>query len=358
MITAAFYAPLKPPDDPVPSGDRTMARSLQAALHKSGINTVLASRFRSRDPSGELDVQKSKTSAAEVEIRKIIDGNMSRKWHFWLTYHNYYKAPDLIGPAVSAALGIPYLLIESTRARKRIGGLWDTYAHAAETASDAADGIFYFTQHDAEALLAYAPATQRLIHLPPFLPTEVLPPASHCPRTLLTVGMFRSGDKLASYELVAQTLKLVSAPDWHLTIVGDGPERPKVERLMSVFGDRVSFLGALSGNALNDAYQEAGVFLWPGVNEAFGMVYLEAQAAGVPVIAQDRPGVRDVLAPVLPRPTVEAGPGALAAQIDHLLGNDAVRREAGQKSRHFVADKHLIDHASMTLGSTIRDILA
>ena len=46
MSTVAFYAPLKPPDDPVPSGDRTMARSLLAALREADI-FVLPSRIAS-----------------------------------------------------------------------------------------------------------------------------------------------------------------------------------------------------------------------------------------------------------------------------------------------------------------------
>ena len=45
----AFYAPLKPPDHPVPSGDRRVAQLLWQALQMGGHEPVLASRFRSRD---------------------------------------------------------------------------------------------------------------------------------------------------------------------------------------------------------------------------------------------------------------------------------------------------------------------
>jgi hypothetical protein len=45
----AFYAPLKPPDHPVPSGDRRMARALIAALTLAGCPVELASRLRSYD---------------------------------------------------------------------------------------------------------------------------------------------------------------------------------------------------------------------------------------------------------------------------------------------------------------------
>ena len=49
----AFYAPMKPPDHPVPSGDRTMARLLVRALETAGHEVRLACRLRSRDPRGE-----------------------------------------------------------------------------------------------------------------------------------------------------------------------------------------------------------------------------------------------------------------------------------------------------------------
>ena len=335
-----------------------MARALLKALETAGYSANLASRFRSRDASGSAAVQQSRIQEAEIEIRKIIDKNEAKNWQFWLTYHNYYKTPDLIGPPVSRALNIPYLLVEATRARKRLGGPWDTYARAAEAASEAADAVFYLTRHDAEALVAYAPDNQKLVHLSPFLSRDKLPPVSPCPPKILSVGMFRTGDKLASYEIISQALTLLNTPDWHLTIVGDGPARPQVEQLMSAFGQRVTFTGTLGGEALQDAYRDAGLFFWPGVNEAFGMVYLEAQAAGLPVVAQDRPGVRDVLARDLLRPPVDAGPQALAHQIDRLLLDHSYRKQAGVDARQFIEHKHLLKHAGLTLATTINEVLA
>ena len=357
MTSAAFYAPMKPPDDPVPSGDRTMARALQSALYAAGYTAEIASRFRSRDAKGCAGFQESTILDAQIEIGKILDKTEAKKWQFWLTYHNYYKAPDLIGPAVSQALNIPYVLAEATRARKRLNGPWDAYARAAEAATDAASTVFYFTQHDEEALSAYAREGQKLVHLPPFLPTATLPPASVCPPNLLSVGMFRAGDKMASYDLIIKTLMRLKHPNWHLTVVGDGPERHSVEDQMAQFGERITFTGALSGDALHQAYQNAGIFLWPGVNEAFGMVYLEAQAAGVPVVAQNRSGVRDVLAPVTTRPSVSSGPAALARQIDTLLADDAARRDAGRASRQYVEQNHLLTSAAHTLETALKEIL-
>ena len=57
MIEAAFYAPMKPPDHPRPSGDRTMARALMAAMEQAGFAAEVASELRSRDGSGDAAVQ-------------------------------------------------------------------------------------------------------------------------------------------------------------------------------------------------------------------------------------------------------------------------------------------------------------
>ncbi|MBK1671374.1 hypothetical protein CKO28_25570, partial [Rhodovibrio sodomensis] len=53
MTRVAFYAPLKPPDDPVPSGDRRMAQLLWQALERAGCTVELAGRLRSRDAHGD-----------------------------------------------------------------------------------------------------------------------------------------------------------------------------------------------------------------------------------------------------------------------------------------------------------------
>lgn len=343
----AFYAPMKPPDDPVPSGDRNIARGLVAALEHAGAEVVLASRFRSREGRGDAARQEELIAAAEDEIGRVVEEGRGAGWQAWVTYHNYYKAPDLIGPAVSAALGIPYVQIESTRARKRLEGPWAAFALQAEAAADAAQSIFYFSERDAEALRRDAPERQRLLHLRPFLNRQALPAVAHG-SGILSVGMMREGDKLSSYRIIAETLGRLDRTDWQLRIVGDGPARGEVETLMRPFGDRVRFLGQLEGAALEAAYAEARMFLWPGVNEALGLVYLEAQAAGLAVVAQDRPGMRDVLAPGR-FPAEHEGAEGLAKMIAGYLEDDMRQNAAAMAARAHVEKYHLLPAAAVTL---------
>jgi glycosyltransferase involved in cell wall biosynthesis len=352
-VSIAFYAPLKSPHHPVPSGDRTMARALMAACAHAEVAVCLASELRIYDKLGDKVTQAELSRAACAEVVRLLDDPASSAWLAWVTYHNYYKAPDLIGPAVARGLGIPYIQVESTRARKRLVGPWADFAAAAEAASDAAHTIFYFTQRDAETLRRDAPEGQTLIHLPPFLARTALPAPS--PRTgpMLSVGMMRRGDKLASYQLIADTLALLPANlDWALHIAGDGEARAQVTQLMVPFGRRVTFLGALDPQAMDRVYGDASLFFWPGVNEAFGLVYLEAQAAGLPVVAQDRPGVRDVVSGQHPRP--HEGSEAMAHQIVALLSDRVLRDRLGQAARDKVAGHHLLGAAAETLVSALK----
>jgi hypothetical protein len=333
-----------------------MGRNLMAALRAGGAEVHLASEMRVYDRAGDPAHQADMLQAAKGETEHLIARGRSEGWQVWLTYHNYYKAPDLLGPAVSSALGLPYVLVEATRARKRLKGPWAAFAHAAERACDTAALIFYLTQHDAEALTDRAPAGQMLCHLRPFLQSASLPPPSDRTGPMLSVGMLRPGDKLASYALIAETLHHLQSKAWRLSIVGDGEAREDVAALMQPFGAQVELLGEMDSDALQAHYSTASLLLWPGVNEAFGFAYLEAQAAGLPVIAQNRPGVRDVLAPgTYPDPA--QGPQALAQQVDALLSDPHAAQAAAAKARSHVAAHHLLGSATETLLQAIRKVM-
>lgn len=354
MARVAFYAPMKSPDSPKPSGDREMARNLMQAIGAQGDRVDLISDLRIYDKAGDAATQRALQQAAEVEAQRLIS-DMPEDIDLWVTYHNYYKAPDLLGPVVAQARGIPYVQLESTRASSRLTGSWARFAQAAHTACDAAQVIFYHTANDLITLERERYGDQALIELPPFLPMADLPPASTCDGPMLTVGMMRHGDKLSSYRILTEALSQLSG-DWHLNIVGDGPARPDVENLMVPFEGHITFLGQLDREVLQRLYGESSIFLWPGVNEAYGMVYLEAQAAGVPVAAQDRPGVRDVLAPA-DYPAAEAGAKGLAQQIQPLLDDPKRGHALGQAARTHVAARHLMPKATEVFWSAIRPLL-
>ncbi|MDE4274925.1 glycosyltransferase family 4 protein [Phaeobacter gallaeciensis] len=349
----AFYAPMKSPRSPVPSGDREVARNLMDVIAAGGADVDLVSELRIYDKTGDAQRQNDLQEAARQEVRRLL--NEMPPVDLWVTYHNYYKAPDLIGPAVARARSIPYVQIESTRATSRLTGPWAGFAKAAHDAADAADTIFYFTANDLITLERERYGSQALVHLPPFLPQSALPERSALDGPMLSVGMMRAGDKLSSYRIIAETLSHLEG-DWQLEIAGDGPARPEVEAMMAPFGDRVQFLGQLDRDGLTAAYGRASLFFWPGVNEAFGMAYLEAQAHGLPVVAQDRPGMRDVLTPAA-YPAPEEGSKALAEQINALLTDSDLRTRRSAEARQMVATTHLAPAASARFWAAVAPLI-
>lgn len=352
----AFYAPMKAPTHPVPSGDREMARNLMAMLGSDGTEVILASELKLRDGTGDIATQRRLIADAGSEVERLM-AELPDDVALWVTYHNYYKAPDLLGPEIARRRGIPYVQIEASRARKRLTGPWAGFAAASEAASDAAAVIFHPIEHDRETLDRDRVPGQIVAALPPFLAADDLPVAGDpVPGRLLSVGMMRPGDKMGSYRLIAETLPALTHPNWHLHIAGDGPAGDAIRALFAPFGDRVTFLGQLDRDGLNAAYASADLFLWPGVNEAYGMVFLEAQAHGVPAVAQDRPGVRDVVAGG-PNPPVQAGAAGLALRCDWLLEDPARRQAASLLARQTLRARHLQPAAARGFWQTVSPLL-
>jgi glycosyltransferase involved in cell wall biosynthesis len=371
-VPIAFYAPMKSPDHPAPSGDRTMARLLIRALHEAGFDPTAASRLRTWEGVGDRAVQEGIRDASLAEADRLVAAWRARpeaaRPRLFFTYHVYYKAPDWIGPRVADALGIPYAIAEGTRAGKRARGAW-TIGHAgAEAALDRADVVFAVTEADREALDRGRRPGQRILDLPPFVDLHALgattPPrfgaATGGPVRLLTVAMMRAGDKLASYRLLAQALTSLRGEPWILTIVGDGEARPEVEALFAPFGTRIIFRRSLENSAdLAQAYFAADLFVWPAVNEAYGMALLEAQAFGCPVVAGAFGGVGSVVQ--AGNTGVLTAPGDapdFARAVAGLLRDPPRRRMLGQAARLFVLEERSLPGAASRLRRTLAALVA
>lgn len=316
-----------------------MARLLMQALDRAGYPVFLASDWRTYDRIGNPSDQQHILNKATWEVDRIVKLFANSPPALWFTYHCYYKAPDLIGPKLAQHFQIPYVIAEASRAKKRLIGPWRDFAQAAESAIDAASILFAMTAHDRFALDRDKVGGQKIVDLPPFLDLADFPtPAAKTPGSslkLLAVAMMRPGVKVESYRRLAAALPHLTRP-YELCIVGDGEARAEVEALFP----NAFFKGALDGNALRDEYASADVFVWPGVEEAYGMVYLESQASGLPVVAEDHPGPRAVVASRLV-PTNDPAEFAAAIEGKH------------SDPRRFIEDFHSIDRAASILRDTL-----
>jgi glycosyltransferase involved in cell wall biosynthesis len=361
MTRVLFHAPLKPADHPEPSGDRTMARLLVRALERAGFEVEIASTLRMFDRDGDAERARELADAAlaeaEAKAAEIMRRPAGQRPALMFTYHVYYKAPDVLGPALAGKLGIPYCIAEGSRAPKRARGRW-AHGHArAEAALDAAALVLVVNGRDRPALEAARPAGQRLADLPPFIDAGAwrkapvrAPLRPGRPVSLLAAAMMRDGDKLASYRLLAEALHAIRDLPWTLAIAGDGPARAEIEALFADFGGRVAFLGRLDHAGLEQAYAAADLLVWPAVNEAFGMVFLEAAACGCPALAGQYGGVPDVVREGRTGRVVEGGSAAAFAQgLAGLIGDPAALRTLGSQAEVFARTERDIDGAAAIL---------
>lgn len=84
---------------------------------------------------------------------------------------------------------------------------------------------------------------------------------------------------------------LEELPHVRLAIIGDGPERARLEEVFA--GTNTVFTGYLTGDDLPDAYAAGDIFVFPGENETFGNVVLEAMASGLPALVASHSGLKD-----------------------------------------------------------------
>ncbi len=348
---------MKAPDHPVPSGDRTMARLWMRALELAGTSPVLATRFSSRDGVGAADAQDAILSQAESEVRRLVAGPPPSAW---FTYHNYYKAPDLIGPRVSAHFGIPYVVAEGSSAGKRGSGPYARFSALADEANRTADLHLLLNGRDRAGLEAVG--VRDILALPPFVDPSEWPCKAGwsigTPVRLACAAMMRTGDKLASYGLLAEALRLV--PDgWRIEIAGDGPARAQVEALFSPFGERVAFPGRLDAAGLGALYRRSDLLVWPGVNEAFGMAYLEAAASGCPSLAMAYGGVGEVVADGVSGYLVPAGDiAAYARTLGGLLSGPERLAALGRGAADLARSRHHIEAAASSVSACLRRLTA
>jgi glycosyltransferase involved in cell wall biosynthesis len=342
----AFTAPMKPLDHPLPSGDRTMGRLIVKGLEQAGHEVRIASRFRSWRASGGVDEQRAVEREALAEADAV-----ARRWEaegyrpdLFLTYHLYHKAPDWIGPALADHFALPYAVIEASRAPKRQRGEWEHGFAAADAALLRADMVAALHRADRECLAAVTPDTRLTVLAPfldehPFLDAPRVPPVAEAPARLLAAGMMREGAKMASYRLLAEALGKLDDQPFSLTIAGDGPGRAEVEALFAGHGAR--FTGALSPEEMPALYAAHDILVWPAIREAFGFVFLEAQAAGLAIVGGDTFGVPDVVANgvsglLAPEGDVEAFAVALA----RLLATPALTARMGMAARAHILARH------------------
>jgi phosphatidylinositol alpha 1,6-mannosyltransferase len=158
--------------------------------------------------------------------------------------------------------------------------------------------------------------------------------------------------RLAPEKHVERLVALSARNDLQVVVVGDGVDRQKLETLLP----SAVFAGALYGEELAAAYASMDVFVHPGEHETFCQAVQEAMASGLPVIAPNAGGPRDLVAPyrtglLLPVDEFEA---RLSESVDHLIAERqrysvAARRSVLSRTWPAICDE-LLGHYDEVIG--------
>ena len=116
---------------------------------------------------------------------------------------------------------------------------------------------------------------------------------------ILTVCRLAGAERYKGYDQMIRALPQIldGVPNARYLLVGTGPDRSRIERLVAGLGvqDAVVLAGFVPDEELSEHYNLCDLFAMPSKAEGFGIVYLEALACGKPVLAGNKDGSRDAL---------------------------------------------------------------
>ena len=348
----AFYTPFKPLGHHHPSGDLVIATGLyeylSAGEHDIRQTGSLRARWIYWRPWSWVRLLKDyRLAYRQVRLGRV---------NLWLTYHTYYKAPDLLGPMVSRTTGIPYVIFQgmfSTKRRRRLK-TWPGFI-LNRMALKSARHIFINRRDDWKNLKRLIPE-DRLTYVRPGIITEAFV-FDHDARQqlrqewgvgreplILSAAMFRKDVKTEGLSFLIRSCGRLAASgvSFQLVIAGDGKERKKLQQMADRhLSGRVRFVGKIERGQMHRFYSAGDLFAFPGIRESLGMVYLESQSCGLPVVAFNNGGIPEVV--------VDGETGFLTPlyayepfgnAIQKLLLDKELRQEMGKRAAVHIQEHH------------------
>ena len=351
-MRVAYYPTFRSLDHPRSSGLVSIARDVRAAMEAEG-HEVFVPLSRTTEwiflrpsewPGSLLDAWR-----ADREVR-------SRKPDCWFTYHTYYRGPDPFGPFIARRNRLPYFILAgsyATKYRKRLK-TWAGF-HLNRMALERADTVFVNKLRDVENLGRLL-APERISYIRPGIRTANFPLVPERgaelraqlglqeKRVVVTAAMMRPGVKEEGIAFVIDACRSLAAefPDLHLLVLGDGAARARLEEhARTALPGACTFAGRVAPADMHAWYQAGDLFAFPGIGEALGMVYLEAQCCGLPAVATSHDGAPEVVA------DGEAGiivppfsPDAFTGAVGTLLRDAELRLRLGRQARERVLAVH------------------
>jgi glycosyltransferase involved in cell wall biosynthesis len=364
----AYYMPFKPLGHPNPSGDLVLGTEIYNHLKQSGHDCQLASRFRCR----WIYLQPVSLLKLLWERIQVLKNVRPKAPDLWLSYHSYYKAPDILGPYCAEKLGIPYVIFQgiySTKRKRQLKTMPGFYLN--RQALTAARMVFTNKRHDEQNLLRLLPP-ERVCYIAPGLHSRDFTFSDEARKKLrktweiddeiviMAAAMFRPGVKTRGLRLVIESCaELVRrGRKLRLVIAGDGKCRNELHTLgNSLLPGNIIFTGQIPRHELHTVYSGADIFAFPGIEESLGMVYLEAQSCKLPVVAfSDWGGKEAVVAGTTGLLSPASIPEEFTENIDKLLQNTVLRKRLGEQAAAHVRTNHELSVSYSFFEKKIREI--
>lgn len=355
VMKIAYYMPFKAMGHKNPSGDLVIGTELFSYLVRNGAEVELVSKFRCR----WIYLKPHLWPLLIVELLRVLSHCRKNRPDLWVSYHSYYKAPDVVGALCCRLLGIPYVIFQGIYSTKRRRSLKTLVGfHLNRLALLSTQCVFTNKKPD-EKNLRRLLDPDKIIYVPPGLHPEEFQFDGLSRKQLrsqwqienslvvFTAAMFRPGVKTDGIIRVIESCKSLKAKgkDIFLVVAGDGVNREILQELAeNQLGSACLFLGKIKRSQMKNYYSAADIFAFPGIEESLGMVFLEAQSCGLPIVAYQDWGASEA---VVDKSTGLLSAAAEEQQFTRNLGrliDDSLRRQSmGERAADHVRVRHDIE---------------
>lgn len=368
MITPTFY--------PIRGGTESIVESLSIRLNKMGVPTDVMTlnmdrRWQTKHYTKWEEIHGIRVikvgalnflSRFPVSLNKNFCVNvLPLKFQEHLKSYDvlHYHGFELTFPFFSLFIKKPKILQphEYFLPRRKYGLPTFVFSHAA-------DMYLAISEQVETELLELGIHEHRISRFPNSVDTDVFHPCeTKLENTLLYVGRMIPSKGV---HVILHALKYLRRPV-HLVVIG-APDwgSPYFQNVMKQIDlvnglgvHRVSYLGNIGQAELLEWYRKASLFVFPSVDEPFGIVLLEALASSTPVVSVRSGGIPEAVkdgenALLIPE---RNNPKDLAEAIEYLLGDDVTRLRFGRNGRNWVCQNYSSDVAATNLKKVYTELL-